>query len=457
MNGPRIYTLPAPVRDQKRGDALLSFVREILPHRRSLTGEGLRQTLDAIGERVPLQIREVFSGTPILDWEAPAEWQVHTARLSLPDGRCVVDWADNPLHLVQYSGPRQARMPLAELKPHLHTLPERPDWIPYRTAYWTDDWGFCLRQRTLDALEAEIGPDGEVDVFIDSRLTDGAMSIAECRIEGRSDREILVSAHACHPALANDNASALAVATFAAEALAQADGLRHSIRFIFGPGTVGALAWLAANPSARKTVAAGLVLANLGDRGDFVYKRTRAGTLGEPLAVDRAVEAVLPDAEIRPFEPFGYDERQFNSPGFNLPVGRLTRTPHGEYPEYHTSADDLSLLTPESLEGSLDAVLAIIHALDGNERYLATRPYGEPMLGRHGLYDPVGGKALAPEAQRAALWLLNLSDGYHDLLDVTAKSGLPFSAVREAADRLVAAHLLAPAPLDSASGADDAS
>ncbi len=440
-----MYTLPQPVREHTRSDALLTFVREILPFRRSLTGEGLRQTLDAIGERVPLQVREVFSGTPILDWEAPPEWQVRQAHLSLPDGRRIVDWADSPLHLVQYSGPRRARMPLAELRKHLHTVPEHLDWVPYRTAYWTDDWGFCLRQRTLDALTAEIGPDGDVDVLIDSRLTDGAMSIAECRIQGETDQEILISTHACHPALANDNCSALAVATFAAEALSQAEGLRHSIRFIFGPGTIGAIAWLAANPDAREFVSAGLVLANLGDRGDFVYKRSRGGTLNQPLAVDRAVEAILPGAEIRPFEPFGYDERQFNSPGFNLPMGRLTRTPHGEYPEYHTSADSLSLLSPAALDESLETLLSIIHALDGNERYLATRPYGEPMLGRHGLYDPVGGKTLAPEAQRAALWLLNLSDGHHDLLDVTAQSGLPFTAVREAADRLVTACLLTPA------------
>lgn len=439
-------TLPAPsVHERYRGDALYSFVREILPFRRSITGEGLRQTLHAIGGRIPLHVNEIFSGTPILDWTTPQEWTVHEAHLTLPDGRRVVDWADNPLHLVQYSGPRQARMTLADLRSHLHTIPEHRNWIPYRTAYWSDDWGFCLRQRTLDALENEIGPYGEIEVYIDSRLSDGAMSVGECVIQGETDREILISAHACHPALANDNASALAIATFAAEALAQRDGLRHTVRVLFAPGTVGALAWLAANPDASQRVDAGLVLANLGDSGGFVYKQSRPGTLESPCVIDRTVQAVLPGAEIRPFVPFGYDERQFGSPGFNLPVGRLTRTPHGEYPEYHTSADDLSLLSPEALAESLDAVLSIIDALDRNARYVSTQPFGEPMLGRRGLYEPVGGRPLAPEAQRAMMWVLSMADGEHDLLDVATRSGLPFGAVRQAADRLVTACLLTPA------------
>ena len=434
---------PASAAD--RGAALYAFASELYPLRRSLTGNGLRETLDAIGKRVPLAIREVFTGTPILDWTAPKEWRVHEAHLALPDGRRVVDWEDHPLHLVQYSGPRSGRYTLSELRPHLHTVPEHPDWIPYRTAYWGGGWGFCLRQSTLDALEAEIGDDGELDVRIDTRLVDGAMPLAECVVPGETDREVLISAHACHPHLANDNASALAVATFAAaelhRAAASGERLRHTVRFLFAPGTVGAIAWLATTPEAAN-MDAGLVLANLGDRGPFVYKKTRRGTLGAPADVDRAAAAVLPGAEVRPFTPFGYDERQYNSPGLDLPVGRLTRTPHAEYPEYHTSADDLSLLSPEALEESLNAVLGVVRALGGNGTYRNAAPYGEPMLGRRGLYEPVGGRPLAPEAQRAMMWVLNLSDGTRDLLEVAARSGLPFAAVREAADRLLAADLL---------------
>lgn len=443
---------PPPPPALSRADALFAFVQEILPHRRSITGDGLRQTLDAIGERIPLQVHEVFSGMPVLDWNAPQEWSVHEAHITLPDGTRIADWDASPLHLVQYSGPREERMTLAALRPHLHTLPDHPDWIPYRTAYWTDAWGFCLRHRTLERALHEFGEDAEVDVLIDSRIREGAMSVGECVIQGQTEREILISAHACHPALANDNASALAVATFAAEALVQADDLHHTIRFVFAPGTIGAIAWLAANPGCGERIAGGYVLANLGDRGPFVYKQTRRGTLDAPTAADRAVSTLYPGIETRPFDPFGYDERQYNSPGFNLPIGRLTRTPHGEYPEYHTSADDLALLSPEALADALDTVLALVAALDGNARYFATQTYGEPMLGRRGLYEPIGGVALAPEAQRAMIWVLNLSDGRHDLLHIAERSGLPFDAVRAAADRLLAADLLRLAPDSDAPG-----
>ncbi|MEM1056910.1 MAG: DUF4910 domain-containing protein [Bacteroidota bacterium] len=428
-----------------RADALLAFVETILPFRRSITGEGLRQTLDAISERIPLQVHEVFSGTPLLDWQAPQEWTVYEAHLTLPDGRRIADWEKHALHLVQYSGPREETMTLRDLRPHLHTLPEHPDWIPYRTAYWTDDWGFCIRHRTLETLEREYGEDAEIEVLIDSRLSDGSLSFGECILPGKTDREILLTAHACHPALANDNASAMAVATFAAEALLTSDSLHHTIRILFAPGTIGALAWLAANPGCGAGVVGGLVLANLGDSGPLVYKQTRRASLQEPTITDRAVRSLFPGIDTRPFEPFGYDERQFNSPGFNLPIGRLTRTPHGEYPEYHTSADDLSLLSPEAMEESLHAVLEIVHAMDRNARYTSTQPLGEPMLGRRGLYEPVGGKPLAPEAQRAMLWNLNLADGQHDLFEIADRSGLPFDAIRGAADRLLDAQLLIPA------------
>ncbi|MEM6326579.1 MAG: DUF4910 domain-containing protein [Bacteroidota bacterium] len=443
-----LVTPTRPPPEVSRAEALLAFVREILPYRRSITGEGLRQTLGAIAERIPLQVTEVFSGTPLLDWTAPPEWVVHEAHLTLPDGQRIADWDAHPLHLVQYSGPREARMSLADLRPHLHTLPDHPDWIPYRTAYWTDDWGFCLRHCTLESVAETFGEEAEVEVLIDTRVTDGSMSVGECVIPGATDREILISAHACHPALANDNASALAVATFAAHTLLRSDERRHTIRFLFAPGTIGALAWLAAHPEARERVVGGLVLANLGDAEPFVYKRSRRGTLHTPTVADRAVETLFPGIEVRPFEPFGYDERQFNSPGFDLPVGRLTRTPHGEYPEYHTSADDLSLLTPDALEDALEAVLSVVSAMDGNARYVSTQPFGEPMLGRRGLYAPIGGKALAPEAQRALLWVLNLSDGDHDLLHIASRSDLPFAAVRAAADRLLHAELIRPAPSD---------
>ena len=429
------------------GDALRDRLAEILPHRRCITGEGLRDTLRAIGRRVPIEVTEVASSTPVLDWTVPPEWRVREAYVARPDGTRVVDWDASPLHLVQYSAPVRRRMTLRDLRAHLHTLPEHPEWIPYRTDYYSDGWGFCLRQRTLDELAPEIGEDGELEVVIDAERFEGSLSYGEVVIPGQADDEILISAHACHPALANDNASSITVATALAEALLAGPAPRHTVRFLFAPGTIGAIAWLDRNRQLVERVRHGLVLANLGDAGAFTYKRTRRGTLGKPAGVDRAVELVLRAGghahEIRPFDPFGYDERQYGSPGFDLPVGRLTRTPHGEYPEYHTSADDLARISPDALAESLSVLRDVIAVLDGNEHLVNRHPFGEPQLGRRGLYHDSDGRPHGAELQAAIGWVLGLSDGDHGLLDVAEHSGLPFSTVRAAADRLLAADMLA--------------
>ncbi len=426
------------------GAELHALVAELVPLRRCITGDGLRQTLLALGERVPLRITEVPTGTPVLDWTVPQEWRVRQAYLARADGTRVVDWAGSPLHLVQYSVAVRDRMPLRALRAHLHTLPDQPSLVPYRTSYYAPTWGFCMSQHALDALAAEIGESGEVEIVIDAEHVEGSLTYGEVVIPGETDDEILLSAHACHPALANDNASSLAVATVLARRLLDGPRLRHTVRVLFAPGTIGAIAWLDRNRADLGRIRHGLVLANLGDAGGFTYKQTRRGTLDAPLPIDRAVALAMRDLgwalDVRPFAPTGYDERQFASPGFDLPVGRLTRTPHGEYPEYHTSADDLDLVRPASLAASLDALWAIVMALDGDGRYRNTQPYGEPQLGRRGLYASLDG----PAAQQAALWVLNLSDGKHSLLDVAERSGLPVATVRAAADRLEEAGLLVP-------------
>ncbi len=417
------------------GEAMHVMVRTILPLHRCITGDGLRATLHEIGERIPLAIREVPTGTRILDWTIPEEWAVHDAWLAAPDGRRVVDLRrDGPLSVVQYSRPMRRRMPLRDLRPHLHTSPARPVAIPYRTAYAGDTWGLCLPHDRLLAIEAAFGPDAEFEVAIESRLFDGALTYGECVLPGESADEVLISAHACHPALANDNCSSIAVATALAAELMQRPRRRYTWRFLFAPATIGAIAWLAANSDRR--VRAGLVLANLGDAGDFVYKQSRRGTLGTPELIDRAVAVAIPGVERRPFEPTGYDERQFCSPGFDLPMGRLTRTPHGEYPQYHTSDDDLSLVRPDALAGSLDALLSFADVLEDDGSYRSLAPFGEPQLGRRGLYDG------APDDRAAILWTLNLADGGHSLLEVAERSGLPFATIRRAAETLVDAGLL---------------
>ena len=431
------------------GPALFRFVEELLPMRRCVTGAGLRETLLAIGERVPLRITEVASGTAVLDWTVPREWHVRDAYLAV-GGRRVLDWADHALHLVQYSVSVRDAMPLWALRAHLHTLPDQPDLVPYRTSYYAPAWGFCLSHNALGRLAEEIGEHGEVEVVIDANHADGSLTYGEVVVPGETPDEILVSAHACHPALANDNASALAVATALARRLLDGPALRHSVRVLFAPGTVGAIAWLDRNHAGLDRIRHGLVLANLGDGGGFTYKRSRRGTLDAPLAVDAAVETVMRDRglglDVRSFSPTGYDERQFGSPGFDLPVGRLTRTPHGEYPEYHTSGDNLSLVRPAALAESLDVIEQVVRTVDADRRYRNTQPFGEPQLGRRGLYATVGGAAWGPEAQRALQWVLNLSDGRHSLLDIAGRSGLPFETLRAAADRLLETDLLVEEP-----------
>lgn len=436
--------------DDGLGQDLYARVEQLYPLRRCLTGDGLRQTLAVLGERLPMEVTEVPSGTPVLDWTVPQEWRVRDAYVALPDGTHVVDWADHPLHLVQYSQPVRERMSLASLRPHLHTLPDQPDLIPYRTSYYASSWGFCLSHRALDRLAEAWGENVELEVLIDADLFDGSLSYGEVVVPGRTEDEVVLSAHACHPALANDNASSLAVAGRLAERLLTGPPPRHTVRFLFAPGTLGAIAWLDRNRDRLDRIRHGLVLANLGDPGRMTYKRSRRGTLGNPLPIDLAVEVSLRDRvgpggfERRPFTPMGYDERQFGSPGFDLPVGRLTRTPHGEYPEYHTSGDDLTLVRPEALAESYVVLRDVLTLLDGDAHYRNTAPFGEPHLGRRGLYAPTGGDPVTPVDTQAVLWTLNLSDGEHGLLDVAEASGLPFPVIRRAADRLAAAGLLAP-------------
>jgi len=309
---------------------MMALVEELFPICRSITGNGVRQTLAILRRHIDLEVHEVPSGTPVLDWTVPLEWNIRDAYIARPDGRHVVDFAANNLHIVQYSRPIDAVMPLAELRPHLHTLPDRPDWIPYRTSYYSENWGFCLAHNQLSGLA-----DGLYRVVIDSDLAPGHLSYGELLIPGESDDTILFSCHICHPSLANDNVSGIAVATILARHV-QTLRPRHSYRFLFIPGTIGSLTWLAHNEDKLGHIVHGLVLSCLGDAGGITYKQSRRGNA----AIDRIVAHVLRHDEaphrITPFVPYGYDERQYCSPGFDLPVGCLMRTPNGEYAEYHS-------------------------------------------------------------------------------------------------------------------------
>jgi aminopeptidase-like protein len=339
-----------------------------------------------------------------------------------------------------YSGPVDARMTLAELRPNLYTLPDQPDLVPYRTSYYTERWGFCLSHHQLRELEA-LGDDEEYEVRIDSTLAPGSLSYGELVIPGATADEVLISCHACHPSLCNDNLSAISVAATLARLLGGAS-LRLSYRFLFAPGTIGSIVWLARNREATRRIRHGLVLANLGDGGPFTYKRSRQ----ENAVVDRAVTHVLSSSgrphRTQPFTPYGYDERQYCSPGFNLPVGSLMRTPHGEFPEYHTSGDNLTFVTPDRLAESLAVVIEVLEVLEREATYVSTNPLCEPQLGRRGLYRSMGGQADAGVEEMPLLWALNMSDGQHTVLEIAERSGLPFDAIVRAVDALVAAELL---------------
>ena len=431
----------APFGDSRAGDgaAMFRLIEELFPICRSITGAGLRQSLRLIQRHVPLVMHEVPSGTKLFDWTVPKEWNVRGAHIATLDGRRIVDFAHSNLHLVQYSHAIDRIVGRDELLQHVHTMPDRPAWIPYRTSYYSEGWGFCLTERQARTLT-----DPAYRVVIDATLKPGYLTYGELAIPGASEAEFLFSCHCCHPSLANDNLSGIAVATWLAQRIAAAPR-RMSYRFLFIPGTIGSLAWLAANEALVPRVTHGLVLSCLGDPGAFTYKQSRRGDA----EIDRILAHVLRHGGaphlIQPFIPYGYDERQYCSPGFDMPVGCLMRSPNGSYPEYHSSADDLALVRPDCLQQSLDMLWQVVEAIEGNVIYLSLNPKGEPQLGRRGLYRPMGGHQAQEFDQMTLLWVLNLADGRHSLLDMAERAQLPLPKLRAAADALLEAKLIAPA------------
>jgi aminopeptidase-like protein len=422
------------------GEDAYALMQRLFPLCRSLTGDGVRATLDVLSEHIPITRVEVPSGTQVFDWIVPDEWNIRDAYVAAPDGRRVIDFGESTLHVVGYSEPVRATMPLESLRERLFTLPEQPDVIPYRTSYYARTWGFCLPHRRLEALEP-----GDYEVVIDSTLGPGSLTYGEVVLEGEGEEEVLLSTYICHPALANDNLSGIAVATMLAKALAERPR-RFTYRVVFAPGTIGPLTWLHRNQDSLDRIAHGLTVSCIGDAGGLTYKRSRRGDA----AVDRAVATVLRDSgrahRILEWDPWGGDERQFCSPGFDLPVGTLMRTPHGEFDGYHTSADSLDRIRPESLEEAVQTCLAVVDVLESDRTMVNLSPYGEPQLGRRGLFRTAGGAVASPDEEKAFLWLLNLSDGTSSLLDVADRSGLAYPVIRRAAERLEAAELLAPSP-----------
>jgi aminopeptidase-like protein len=423
----------------KTGADMHALVRELYPLTRSITGPGLRATVQRLAEVFPLEITEVPTGTPVFDWSVPDEWSIDEAYIEHESGRRFADLRNSNLHVMGYSVPVDMKLSLAELREHLHSLPDHPEWIPFRTSFYTKNWGFCLADRELRLL-----PEGQYRAVIRSQLAPGSLTLAEGVHHGRSDDEILVFAHDCHPSLANDNLSGLVVAIHLAAFLRQSE-TRYTYRFVFAPATIGSITWLATNEAKLKQIRHGLVLSLLGDSGPLHYKKSRTGGLPGDRAAWHVLRTEFPGSQLLEFSPWGYDERQFCSPGINLPVGGLTRVPNGEFDRAHTSGDNPDFILAESLGQAWLACLKIFEAIEANGCYQNLQPKGEPQLGRRGLYRSTGGYyAGIVDRQMALLWLLNQSDGSASLLDIAEKSGLPVAVLARAADDLTAVGLLAP-------------
>jgi aminopeptidase-like protein len=420
---------------EKEGAEAYEIVSALYPFCRSITGDGLRHSLRTLQRHVALTMHEVPTGTQVFDWSVPKEWNIRDAYIKDSNGKRVVDFQKSNLHVVNYSVPVRQKMRLQELQKHLFTLPGSPDRIPYQTSYYKETWGFCLSHRQWEALS-----DQEYEVCIDSTLEPGHLTFGEFRHQGETNDEVVISAHSCHPSLCNDNVSGMAVGARLAQHLAEAP-LRYSYRFLWAPATIGTITWLALNESVIPRIKHGLVLSCVGDPGRFTYKRSRRGTA----EIDRAVEHVLRssgcDFELRDFTPYGCDERQYCSPGIDRPVGCFMRTPNEEYPENHTSADNLNFVTAPALAESVQRLLAVVEVLEKNHRYLNLNPKCEPQLGRRGLYAQMGGKG-GRLFDEAVVWLLSFSDGEHSLLDIAERSKVEFVKLAQTAETLVTNGLL---------------
>ena len=421
------------------GESCYSLIKRLYPLCRSITGEGTRETLEILGEHIDLDIKGIATGTPVFDWTVPKEWNIRKATIETLSGEKIVDFENSNLHVVSYSVPVDEVVSLDELQQHLHSIPEHPDWIPYRTAYYNETWGFCVSENQRQSLREE-----HYKVHIDSELKPGHLRYREYFLGGDSEEEFLIFTHICHPSLCNDNLSGISIATQLATMLREQPSLNRSYRFVFAPATIGSIAWLHHNQDKFPNIKAGLVLAVAGDPGPMTYKLNR----NKNCYIDKMVEHVLSSRgspyNIVEFSPYGYDERQFCSPGINLPVGSLTRTPNGCYPEYHTSADNLDLVQPEYLADSLSAYLDVINIFENDRKFINLQPYGEPQLGKRGLYRKTGGQQDIERSILAKLWVLNQSDGDHSLLEIAERANMSFNEIRAAAEELLNADLLDP-------------
>jgi aminopeptidase-like protein len=415
-----------------KGLEIHEFAKELWPLNRSLTGEGVRQTLERIKLHLPdLEIRAVPSGTDVFDWTIPKEWSVNNAHLVTPSGEKICDFKSNNLHLVGYSVPFEGRITLEELKKHLHTLPDQPNAIPYITSYYKERWGFCLSQDQYDQLE-----DGEYYVKVDTRNFDGVLNFGELIIPGKSSKEIFLSTYICHPSMANNELSGPTVVTYLAKWLLELKQRDYTYRIVFVPETIGSIAYLSLHHDyMKRNVISGFNVSCVGDERAYSYLPSRNGqTLSDSIA-KHVLKHTDSNFKSYTWRDRGSDERQYCAPGMDLPIASIMRTRYGSYPEYHTSLDDLdNVVTPKGLDGGYWALRRAIEAIEKNKKYRVT-VFCEPQMGKRGLYPTLSTKK--PEGQiRLMMDLISLCDGVNSLLDIAETLETPIWNLYELCDKL---------------------
>lgn len=419
------------------GQRILSLAKELFPICRSITGDGVRTTLKILNQLLPnLQTFDIPSGTSCFDWTVPQEWNINDAYILDPKGIKIVDFKKSNLHVVNYSEPINKKIPLEDLQKHLYSLPDYPDAIPYVTSYYSRRWGFCLSENQRKELIA-----GEYTVHIDSQLKDGVLNYAELFIPGDTKEEIFLSTYICHPSMANNELSGPTVTAFLADWIQSLPHRQYSYRIVFIPETIGSIAYLSKNYNhLKENVIAGFNISCVGDNRAYSYLPSRnGGTISDRIALH------ILKHQCEKFDTYSYldrgsDERQYCSPGIDLPIASVMRSKYGTYPEYHTSKDDFTVVTAEGLQGGFEVLKSCLEGLEANKIYKA-KHLCEPQLGKRGLYPTISYKGSADEVKNM-MDLLAYTDGTRDLLSIAETISVNILELKPLAEKLRAADLL---------------